>query len=58
MLTEGIKKIYFCLSHCYSGQLTVEIGQLWYPLRGLFEIFAIIIIANYSENRNIFELYI
>ena len=36
----------WCLSLRSSGQLTVESGQLWYPLRGLFEIIAIIIIAN------------
>ena len=48
----------WCLSHGCSGQLTVESGQLWYPLRGLFEIITIIIITNYSENRNICGLYI
>ena len=56
--TKPKRKINWCLSLRSSGQLTVESGQLWYPLWGLFEIIAIIITANYSENRNICELNI
>ena len=51
------KLINCCLTLRSSGQLTVESGQLWYPLWGLFEIIAIIIIAIYSDNRNICDLY-